>query len=138
MVGAGRRRPFLVQAPGQGGKALGPEDFPHRGRAEGTVALLEGLADFIDRMVLFAELDDQVAGGRFLGLGLGAVARGDKEDRLGLPAEVVAQDVKGIERVAEGAGDVFGGAALDQVSAQGLVLAVFGQAGFEEEAAELT
>ena len=130
--------PFLIQAPGQCSKTLGPEDFPHRGRAEGAVALLEGLADFIDRVVLFAQLDDQVAGGRFLGLGLRAVARGHKEDRVGLAAEVVAQDVKGVERVAEGAGDLFGGAALDQESAQGLVLAVFGQAGFEEEAAELT
>ena len=102
------------------------------------MALLEGLADFIDRMVLFAQLDDQVASGRFLGLGLGTVARGDKEDGSGFAAEVVAQDMEGIEGVAESAGDVFGGTAFDQESAQGLVLAVFGQAGFEEEAAELT
>jgi hypothetical protein len=102
------------------------------------VTLLEGLANFIDRMVLFAELDNQVAGGRFLGLGLRTVAWGHKKDRVRLPAEVVAQDVKGIERVAEGAGDVFGGLALDQISAQGLVLAVFGQAGFVEEAAKFT
>jgi len=102
------------------------------------VTLLEGLANFIDRMVLFAELDNQVAGGRFLGLGLRAMAWGYKKDRVWLPAEVVAQDVKRIERVAEGAGDVFGGPPLDQISAQGLVLAVFGQAGFEEEAAEFT
>ena len=135
-MGAGGLGPFLVQAPGQRRKTLGPEDFPHGGRAEGTVALFEGLADFIDRVVLFAELDDQVAGGRLLGLGLGTVAWGDKKDRVRLAAEVVAQDVKGIERVAEGAGDVFGGPALDQIGAQGLVLAVFGQAGFEEEAAE--
>jgi hypothetical protein len=91
--------------------------------------LLESLANFIDRMVLFAELDNQVAGSRFLGLGLRTVAWVHKKDRVRLPAEVVAQDVKGIERVAEGAGDVFGGLALDQISAQGLVLAVFGQAG---------
>jgi hypothetical protein len=50
----------------------------------------------------------------------------------------VTKDVEGIEGVAEGAGNVLGETALDQVSAQGLVLAVFRQAGLEEEAAELT
>jgi hypothetical protein len=39
---------------------------------------------------------------------------------------------------AEGAGNVLGETALDQVTAQGLVLAVFRQAGLEEEAAEFT
>jgi len=98
-------------------KALGPEDFPNGSRAEGTAALLERLADFIDRVVLFAQLDDEVAGGRFLGLGLGSVARSHKKDRLGLTTEVVAQDVKGIEGIAEGAGNVFGRLALDQIRA---------------------
>jgi hypothetical protein len=51
---------------------------------------------------------------------------------------MVTKDVEGIEGVAEGAGHIFGKTALDQVSAQGLVLAMFRQAGFEEEAAELT
>jgi hypothetical protein len=51
---------------------------------------------------------------------------------------MVTKDVEGIEGVAEGASNVLGETALNQVSAQGLVLAVFRQAGFEEEAAELT
>jgi hypothetical protein len=89
-------------------------------------------------VVLFAQLDDEIVRGRFFGLGLGTMARGDKKDRLGLAAEVVAQDVEGIEGVAEGAGDSLGGATLDQESSQGLILAVFGEAGLKEEAAELT
>jgi len=40
---------------------------------------------------------------------------------------MVAQDVKGIERVAKSAGDLPGGPSLDQEGAQGFVLAVFGQ-----------
>ncbi|HEX8814121.1 MAG TPA: hypothetical protein VF753_01345 [Terriglobales bacterium] len=51
---------------------------------------------------------------------------------------MVTKDVEGIAGVAEGAGHVFGEPALDQVSAQGLVLAVFRQAGFEEKAAKCT
>jgi hypothetical protein len=105
--------PLLVQAPGQRRKTLGPEDFPHGGRAEGTAALFERLADFIDRVVLFAQLDDEVAGGRLLGLGLGTVARGDKKDRLRFTAEMVTQDMKGIERIAEVTSDVLGGPTLD-------------------------
>ena len=129
-------RPLLIQAPGQCRKTLGPEDFPHGGRAEGTVAIFERLADFIDRVVLFAQLDDPVVSGRLLGLGLRAAARGGKKDRGRLTAEMVAQDIKGIERVAKSAGDLPGGPSLDQEGAQGFVLAVFGQLGLEEKAAE--
>jgi hypothetical protein len=129
--------PLLVPASGQRRKTLGPEDFPHSRWAEGAAALFECVADFIHRVVLFAELDNEVTGGRLLGLGLGAMARGDKEGRLRVAAEVMAQDVKGIERIAEVLGDVLGGPTLDQVGAQGFVLTVLGQARFEEEAAEL-
>jgi hypothetical protein len=89
-------------------------------------------------MVLFAQLDNEVVSGRFLGLDLGSVARADKEDGTGFATEVVAQNVEGTEGVPEGAGDILGGTAFDQESAQGFVLAVFGQAWLEEEAAELT
>ena len=131
-------RPLPIQTSGQGSETLGLEDFPHSGRAQGTAALLEQLADLINRVVLFAQLHDELAGGRLLGLGLRAVARGDEKDWIGLAAEVVAEDVKGVERVAKGAGDVLGRAPLNQISTQGLVLAVFRQAGFKKEAAEFT
>jgi hypothetical protein len=71
-------------------------------------------------------------------LGLRAVPRREKKGGVGFSAKVVTKDVEGIESVAEGAGNVLGETALDQVSAQGLVLAVFRQARFEEEAAEFT
>jgi hypothetical protein len=102
------------------------------------VALLEHLADLVDRVVLLAQLDDEVTGRRFLGLSLGAVAWREEKDRLGIPPEVVAEDVKGIEGITEGAGDLFGGALFEQISAEGFILAVFGQVGFEEELAEFT
>jgi len=46
--------------------------------------------------------------------------------------------LEGIEGVAKSPRHLFGGTALDEESAQGLVLAVFGQERFQEEAAELT
>src|SRR5258706_15986656 len=57
---------------------------------------------------------------------------------MSLSAKMVTKDVEGVEGVAEGAGHVFGETALDQISAQGLVLAVFREAGFQEEGAEGT
>ncbi|MGB7464868.1 MAG: hypothetical protein WBW14_18390 [Candidatus Acidiferrum sp.] len=87
---------------------------------------------------MLAQLDDQVASRRLLGLGLRTVLRREKKGGMGFSAEMVTKDMKGIEGVAEGAGHVFGEPALDQVSAQGLVLAVFRQTGFEEEAAKCT
>jgi len=66
------------------------------------------------------------------------VPRREKKSGMGFSAEMVTKDVEGIEGVAEGAGNVFGETALDQISAQGLVLAVFRQAGLEEEATKRT
>jgi len=67
-----------------------------------------------------------------------AVLRREKKGGVRFSAKMVTEDVEGIEGVAKGARHFFGGTALDQVSAQSLVLAVFRQAGFQEEAAECT
>ncbi len=50
----------------------------------------------------------------------------------------MAQDVEGAHGVAEGAGHRFRGAPLDEVGAQGLVLALPGVPGFQEEPAACT
>ena len=88
-------------------------------------------------MVLLAQLDDKVPRGRLLGLAVGAVSSGKKEGGLGFSAEMMTEDMERIEGVAKSARHLFGGTALDQESAQGLVLAVFGQERFQEKAAEL-
>jgi hypothetical protein len=89
-------------------------------------------------MVLLAQLDDQVASRRLLGLGLWAVSGGEKKGGLGFSAKMMTEDMEGIEGVAQSVRHLFGGTAFDQVSTQGLVLAMFGQARLQEEAAELT
>jgi hypothetical protein len=123
-------RTLLVQAPWQGREPLSAQDLSDGRRAQGTVTLLKDLADFINGVVLFAELEDQVMGGRFLGLGLGTVVRGNKEEGRVLTAEVVAQDIKRIERIAESTCHVFGRAILDDESAECFVLAMLRQFGF--------
>jgi hypothetical protein len=51
---------------------------------------------------------------------------------------MMAEHMEGAWGVTEAAGDLFGGFSLDEVSAEGLVLALSGQLGLEKEAAELT
>ena len=62
---------------------------------------------------------------------------GDEELRLGVVAEVVTQDLERAGRVAKGTGDLGRGTVLDEVGAQGLVLALLGRRRFEEEALRL-
>jgi len=130
------RRSFVIAAPGQSREAFGAENFANGGGAQGAVAIFERLADFINGMVLLTELHDEVVGSGLFWLGLGAVARGDEEGGRGVTAEVVAQDVQGAQGIAEGAGDFLGGAALNQESPQSVVLALLGEARFEEKPAE--
>ena len=73
----------------------------------------------------------------FLGWGAGAGVAGQKERRVGLVAEVVTEDAEGRGRVAESASGLLGGLASDEISAEGLVLPLFWQGGFQEKAARV-
>ena len=65
-------------------------------------------------MVFLAQSDDEGAGSGLLGLSAGAGVGGEEESGLGVVAEAVAQDAERAWGVAEGAGDLLGGAALDE------------------------
>src|SRR6266478_1885064 len=107
--------PLFIQAAGQRGETLRLEDFPHASRAQRAMSLLKNLADLVNGVVLLAQLDDQFVGGRLFGLGLRAVAGRDEKNRSVFPAEVMAENMEGIEGIAESARDLFGGAALDDI-----------------------
>jgi len=101
------------------------------------VAIFERLADLINGMVLLAQMDDQVASRPTSWVGSGAMSRGEEKGGLGFSAKMMTEDVEGIEGIAKSARHLLGGTALDQVSAQGLVLAMLGQARFEEKSGEV-
>ena len=65
-----------------------------------------------------------------------AASEGDKEERLGFTAEVMAKDVERIQGISKGAGHFFGGTAFDEIGAKGFILALFGVLGFEKKAAD--
>ena len=115
-------RALFVQAPGQRGETLGLQYLADGRRTQGLLLLLEGFADLVDGVVALAQLDDQVPRGRLLRLRPWSPPWRDEEDGIGIPTEVVAQDVKSGHRVAEGAGHLLGGTPLDEIGAESLVL----------------
>jgi hypothetical protein len=68
----------------------------------------------------------------FLGLAVGAMLEFTEEVGLGA-TEMMAQDAKRSRRISEAAGDVSRGKTFDKVGSEGLVLALGGGSGFEEE-----
>jgi hypothetical protein len=85
-------------------------------------------------VILFAKSYDEIASGRLLGLGAGPAECGHKEDGIGIAAKVMAQDLKRSSGVIKVVGHLGGRAVLDEIGSQGLVHAVFGVGGFQEEA----
>jgi hypothetical protein len=89
-------------------------------------------ADVIDGEVLFPQGDDDVSEGIGLGCGVGPLGRGQEEGAAGILAELMDQDAEATWGVAEAAGDLGAGEAVDEEGAEGLVLAVGGVGGLEE------
>ena len=126
-------RSFLVQAPGQRGKALGFEDFADRRWTQRDFALFEHLADLVNGVVLLTQRDDEVTSRRLFGLRTRSGARSDKEARMGIADEAVTEDAEGAWGITKGFGGFGGRAPLDVIGAKRLVLALLGMFGLEEE-----
>jgi hypothetical protein len=96
------------------------------------------VADFIDGVVALAQVDDQVPRGRLFRLGPGAAPGGDEEDGIGLATKVVAQDVKGADRIAKGLRHLLGGKPVNEIGAERFVLPLLRGLGIEEKALDDT
>ena len=131
------RRSLLLASSRQAGETLLAENLLDGGGAQGLALLLEKLADLIGGMILFSQGDDQVPGRGLLGLRLGTVPRVEEEGGVGIATELVAEDAEGAGSITEVGGDVGGGFVLDDIGAQGFVLALFRMEGRKEEAATI-
>src|SRR5664280_249347 len=96
---------------------------------------LQGVADFVDRVILLAQTHDEIASGGLLRLGGWSRARGDKEDGVGIAAEVMAKNLEGSGGVVEGASDLGRGKFINEIGSQSLVHTLLGVGGFEKKAA---
>jgi len=86
---------------------------------------------------LLAQGDDLFAEALGLGGGFGAFGRREEELAVGVLAELVDQDAEASRGVTTAAGGFGGREALDEVGAQGFVLAVRGVLRLEEEVGEI-
>ena len=141
-VGAGGLVAFLGGAAGQFAEAGLAEEAQDGLGAEGAALAAEAAFDVGDGEVLIlAEGEDAagaVVGGRcLLGLEGAWAGRGDGEEgAVGLAAEGGEEIVEGTAGIAEAGGGFGWGQAVDEVSAEGLVLAVGGIGGLEEAGGE--
>ena len=95
--------------------------------------VFERALDVIDGEILFAHSQNEVADGALLRLS--AWAGFEVLEKGGFGAtEVVTENAEGAWRVAEALSHLLGGGAFQEVGAKGLVLALGGGGGLEEEA----
>ena len=94
-------------------------------------------ADVVDREVLLAQGDDPIAEGIGFGRGLWPFGRGEEEVASGILAKLVDKDAEASWGIAEAASGLVTGQSLDEVGAEGLVLAMGGVGGFEEDPGEV-
>ena len=126
--------PLFVEAARQWGEALGFEHFAHCGGAERRAGLLERGTDLVDRVVALSEGDDLSLGPALVGLAAGTWPRCCEEFGELTAAEGMAQHPESAGRIAEASGDLNGRLLVEEVGAQGFVLALPGGRGLGEEA----
>ena len=93
----------------------------------------QGAADVVDGEILFAQGDDTVAERVGLGCGTGPLGRCEEEVASRVLAELVDEDSEAPRRVTEAASDLGSGTPSNEEGAEGLVLAMGGVGGFEED-----
>ena len=135
-IGRGRPRAgwALVVGPArQPRESFFLEDLSDCDWAERTSLVGQVAADVVYGEVLFAQDDDTVAEGVGLGCGLGPFGRYEEEVASRVLAELVDEDSEAPRCVTEAASDLGTGGSFNEEGAEGLVLAVGGVGGFEED-----
>jgi len=123
---------FVVGAAGQTTETFLTEHLPDGRVTQRSAFGFKRALDVIDGMILFAQSDNEGARGVGFGLGFRAgLALAEEIKRLA--AELTAQDAESAGAVAETPGDLLRGQIFDEKGAQGLVLALRGRLGLQEE-----
>src|SRR5262249_24527885 len=132
-LGAHSGRALVVLAAREPGKSLFAKHLGNRRGTEFDVLFAQGVGDVVHREVTLAHLDDEASGTRLLRLLPRPARRRDEEGALGVVPEVVAENTEGGGGVPEGPRDLDARSMLDEIGAQGLVLAMPRLLGRQEE-----
>ena len=113
------------------------EDLRDGNRTEWVSLVAQVTADVVDGEVLLPHGDDAVAEGIGLGCGLGSLGGCAEEIATGILAELMDEDAKAARGVTEAVSDFGAREPVDDKGPEGLVLAMGGVGGFEENAGEV-
>jgi len=113
------------------------EDLRDSDRTEWMSLVAQVTADVVDGEVLLSHSDDVITEGIGFGCGLGPLGWCAEVVATGIQAELVDKDATAARSVTEAASDFGAREPLDDESPKGLVLAMGGVGGFEEDAGEI-
>jgi len=140
-LGGGRPRTWwtLVISPAwQASESFVLEDLGNGDRTEAVALVGQITADIVDREVLFAEDDDEIAEGIGFGCGLRSLGRCEEEGATGTLTELMHQDAKTARGVTETASHLDAANTVNEERAKGLVLAVGGGGGLDEDPGDVS
>ena len=122
--GPGSNGTFVIGSTWQASEAFLLEDLRDGNWAERVALVTQVAADVVDREVLLAQRDDLIAEGIGFGSGSWPFSRGTEEVATGILAELMDQDAEAPRGIAEAAGCLVAGKSVDEVGAEGFVLAM--------------
>ena len=126
-IGCGRPRArwaFVVGPARQASESFVLEDLGDGDRTQAVALVGQIPADIVDRQVLFAEGNDEIAQGIGFGCGLRSFGRCEEEGAVEILTELMDQNAKAAWRVTEAASHVDAANTVNEKCTKGLVLAV--------------
>lgn len=127
---------FLIPTTGQAGEAFLLKNHSHPRRAQLLIEGLQGLADVINREILFPESNDLLPHPiRFRGF-LRPLTGRQKKRLLGVLPKLVAEHSETPRSIVETLGDLGGGKLVHKIGAEGLVLSVGSVLGLKKESGQ--
>jgi hypothetical protein len=132
LLGLGPGRSLLVEPSRQTRETFVAQDLIDGDRTDGNALMVQGSANVVDGEVLLAQDDDALAQFVALLLVFDRLRSWGKEIALGILTELMDEPAKAAGGIAEPLGRFLRGKALDEVSAESLVLALAGVFGLEE------
>ncbi len=128
---------FVIGPAWQASQAFLLEDMRDGDRTKRVTLMVQVAADVVDREILLAECDDPIAERIGLGCGVWSFGWGPEEVASGILAKLMDEDAEASRCITEPPSGLSAGESIDKIGPKGLVLAMSGVGGFEEDPGEI-